>query len=613
MIRDEMVKKARDAELARAKCEQKEEADRVLEDLLKDEEEKELKEKREAEKRGQKKAKGKEKKDQSGRLEKERVCEEERDEEEHLGQEQQVVLDKEKTEVATKFKLEKEAKHEKSSSSCRLSAAQQMVKEAEEKAQRAGEDLLKEEEEVELTQKRKEEKKAEKKTKTKEKKGAPGAASDTDKLASCHKIGADFKGESTQEKAPMSANALSAEAQFLAKFNLGDSDGGGVSVAVTVADQPHVRGGMNRLRFTYSALSQATNQFDKRLGGGGFGSVFQGILASGTLIAVKRLEIDPALGPAGGLPNLDEMLTEVHVLSHVQHPNIVQLLGSSMDGYAPCLVYALMEGGSLQDRLECSRVGDLALTANERILVLSDVARGLAFLHSEVKIIHRDVKSANVLLDRNCVGRIGDFGICKAATDKCGVTATHLQTKNVVGTLLYMSPEYKNGDLSFKVDTFAFGLVVLEALTGYSIHEPAPGHRNLLGMFDDEFDSADKLLAHLDKRASWELHTAHSVPALHSIADRCLEMRCKRRPEIVALIPELEEVQRSAEVLASAAKLHVSDRGECVVCLGKGLEVEGWMMLRPCGHVCVCRACCVGIIECPMCRSVVSESLPVFL
>ena len=574
-----------------------------------------------------------------------------------------------------------------------------MAKEEEEKVQRAGENLLKEEEEVELTQKRKQEKKAEKKTKTEGKKdrerlekervcgedaakktedaekrmagiaeeqmaldqkrkeanapnckesegvfrelekqlakiqeqeqakieqarteqqqiaatGAPGAASDTDVLASCHKMGADFKGESTQEKAPMSANALSAEAQFLAKFNLGDSDVGGVSVAVTVADQPHVRGGMNRLRFTYSSLSQATNQFDKRLGGGGFGSVFQGILASGTLIAVKRLEIDPALGPAGGLPHLDQMLTEVHVLSHVQHPNIVQLLGSSMDGYAPCLVYALMEGGSLQDRLECSRVGDVALTANDRILVLSDVARGLAFLHSEVKIIHRDVKSANVLLDRNCVGRIGDFGICKAATDKCGVTATHLQTKNVVGTLLYMSPEYKNGDLSFKVDTFAFGLVVLEALTGYCIHEPAPGHRNLLGMFDDEFDSADKLLAHLDKRASWELHTAHSVPALHSIADRCLEMRCKRRPEIVALIPELDKVRRGAEVLASTAKLHVSDRGECVVCLGKGLEVEGWMMLRPCGHVCVCRACCVGIVECPMCRLVVSESLPVFL
>ena len=249
-----------------------------------------------------------------------------------------MVLNKEKTEAATKLKLEKEAKHEKSSSSCCFSGAQQMAKEAEEKAQRAGENLLKEDEEAELTQKRKQEKKAEKKTKTKGKKdserlekervcgedaakktedaekrmagiaeeqmaldqkrkeanapnckesegvfrelekqlakiqeqeqakieqarteqqqiaatGAPGAASDTDVLASCHKIGADFKGESTQEKAPMSANALSAEAQFLAKFNLGDSDGGGVSVAVTVADQPHVRGGMNRLRFTYS-------------------------------------------------------------------------------------------------------------------------------------------------------------------------------------------------------------------------------------------------------------------------------------------------------------------------------------------------------------------------
>jgi serine/threonine protein kinase len=96
------------------------------------------------------------------------------------------------------------------------------------------------------------------------------------------------------------------------------------------------------------------------------------------------------------------MRTEVEVLSQVQHVNIVPLLGSSKDGMAPCLVYALMEGGSLQDRLACRGSGAVPLTANERILVLCDVARGLAYLHSEVRVIHRDVKSANVLLDRGC-------------------------------------------------------------------------------------------------------------------------------------------------------------------------------------------------------------------
>ena len=111
----------------------------------------------------------------------------------------------------------------------------------------------------------------------------------------------------------------------------------------------------------------------------------------------------------------------------------------------------------------------LALTAKQRILVLSDVARGLAYLHSKVRVIHRDVKSANVLLDHGCVGRIGDFGIAKCIKDHANeAAATHLQTQHVVGTFVYMAPEYLLGELSTKVDAFAFGLVILEALTGTS-------------------------------------------------------------------------------------------------------------------------------------------------
>jgi serine/threonine protein kinase len=88
--------------------------------------------------------------------------------------------------------------------------------------------------------------------------------------------------------------------------------------------------------------------------------------------------------------------------------------------------------------------------------VLSDVARGLAYLHSEVRVIHRDVKSANVLLDRGCLGRIGDFGIARSL----GITYTHIHTEHVMGTQVYMAPEYKNSELSTKVDAFAFGLVL---------------------------------------------------------------------------------------------------------------------------------------------------------
>jgi len=127
-----------------------------------------------------------------------------------------------------------------------------------------------------------------------------------------------------------------------------------------------------------------------------------------------------------------QMVTELQILGRVQHVNIVPLLGWSEQGEAPCLVYALMEG-SLEDRLACAG-GEWPLTSRERITLLSDVARGLAYLHSEVKVIHRDVKSANVLLDRGCVGRIGDFGIAKCVGEGAGMTKTHVHTQHIMGT-----------------------------------------------------------------------------------------------------------------------------------------------------------------------------------
>ena len=148
----------------------------------------------------------------------------------------------------------------------------------------------------------------------------------------------------------------------------------------------------------------------------------------------------------------------------------------------------------------------MALTAQERIVVLSDVARGLAYLHSQVLVIHRDVKSANVLLDRGCVGRIGDFGVAKSGwrESESDGTVTHVHTQQMMGTLVYMAPEYKNGQVSTKIDAFAFGLVILETLTGYTVTAPAPGYRNLLAMFEEELDTSSKILAHLDRHADCE-------------------------------------------------------------------------------------------------------------
>jgi interleukin-1 receptor-associated kinase 4 len=157
------------------------------------------------------------------------------------------------------------------------------------------------------------------------------------------------------------------------------------------------------------------------------------------------------------------------------------------------------------------------------MLVLSDVARGLACLHSDVRVIHRDVKSASVLLDEGCRGRIGDFGIARSLNDNhSGITSTHMQTEHVTGTQVYMALECIRGELSMKVDAFAFGLVVLETLTGLPVCSPAPGLRDLLAMFQDDLDTGSKFQVHPDKRACWDQHKQVRIGRLYDIADRCL-------------------------------------------------------------------------------------------
>jgi serine/threonine protein kinase len=193
------------------------------------------------------------------------------------------------------------------------------------------------------------------------------------------------------------------------------------------------------------------------------------------------------------------------------------------------------------------------LTVNERILVLSDVVRVLPYLHSEACVIHRDVKSANVLLDRGCHDRVDDFDIARSLNDNhSGITCTYMLTEHVMGTQVYMTPEYHHdGELSTKVDVFvaSFGLVVMETLTGYPVCSPAPGHRDLLSMFQDELDTTDNLETHLDNQACWDQHKQEHIVNLFVITDRCLEARRKKRPELVELIPEIQEVRHGTETL----------------------------------------------------------------
>ena len=298
-------------------------------------------------------------------------------------------------------------------------------------------------------------------------------------------------------------------------------------------------------KFRYTKLSDATGAFCHRLGSGASSSVYKGQIA-GTPVAVKKLD-SSALSSRAVTAKV-QFETEVQVLWRLSHPNLVRLLGFSNDGPNLLLVYELMEG-SLEDRLTC-RGNYNPLSALQRVEIMRDVARALAFMHKEEPpVIHRDVKSANVLLGSSGA-KLGDFGVTRILeTDRTNVT--HLQTEHVIGTQLYMAPEYKNGTLSVKVDSFSFGLVALECLTGLPVVQPSREHSTLLDLWEDSAsDSAEALVPLLDRRAGEWSALLRSVQAggvelpsvvrrLHAVVTKCLQSRRRDRSAVCEFVHTL--------------------------------------------------------------------------
>ncbi|KAI3510093.1 hypothetical protein L1887_25620 [Cichorium endivia] len=211
--------------------------------------------------------------------------------------------------------------------------------------------------------------------------------------------------------------------------------------------------------FSYRDLRDATNDFStaNKIGEGGFGPVYKGTLDDGRVIAVKQLSISSHQGKS-------QFVAEIAIISAVQHRNLVKLYGSCIDGERRLLVYEYLENKSLDQALFGSN--KLSLTWSTRFEICLGLARGLSYLHEEsrIRIIHRDVKSSNVLLDSDLKPKISDFGLAKLYEDN----QTHMSTR-VAGTLGYMAPEYAmRGHLTEKADVFAFGVVALEIISGRS-------------------------------------------------------------------------------------------------------------------------------------------------
>ncbi|XP_059669289.1 probable LRR receptor-like serine/threonine-protein kinase At1g56140 [Cornus florida] len=209
--------------------------------------------------------------------------------------------------------------------------------------------------------------------------------------------------------------------------------------------------------FSYAELRAATEDFipDNKLGEGGFGPVYKGTLNDGRLVAVKQLSVSSHQGKS-------QFVAEIATISAVQHRNLVKLYGCCIEGDKRLLVYEYLENRSLDQALFGKR--SLNLDWPTRFDICLGVARGLAYLHEEsrVRIVHRDVKASNILLDSDLNPKISDFGLAKLYDDK----KTHISTR-VAGTIGYLAPEYAmRGHLTEKADVFGFGVVALEIVSG---------------------------------------------------------------------------------------------------------------------------------------------------
>ncbi|KAM7496540.1 hypothetical protein LguiA_020954 [Lonicera macranthoides] len=322
-----------------------------------------------------------------------------------------------------------------------------------------------------------------------------------------------------------------------------------VSVPLTPRSEGEILQSSNLKSFSFINLKTATRNFrpDSVLGEGGFGSVFKGWIdkhsfaatkpGTGMVIAVKRLNQD-------GLQGHKEWLAEVNYLGQLYHPNLVKLIGYCFEDDHRLLVYEFMPRGSLDNHLFRRGSYFQPLSWNLRLKVALGAARGLAFLHSaETKVIYRDFKTSNILLDSNYNAKLSDFGLAK---DGPTGDKSHVSTR-VMGTYGYAAPEYlATGHLSARSDVYSFGVVLLEMLSGRrAVDKNRPtGEHNLVEWAKPYLANKRKIFRVVDNRleGQYMLDVAHTTA---NLALRCLSTEPKSRPMMDEVVKELEQLQDS--------------------------------------------------------------------
>ncbi|XP_070927946.1 interleukin-1 receptor-associated kinase 4 isoform X2 [Macaca nemestrina] len=280
--------------------------------------------------------------------------------------------------------------------------------------------------------------------------------------------------------------------------------------------------------FSFYELKNVTNNFDERpisvggnkMGEGGFGVVYKGYVNNAT-VAVKKLAAMVDITTEELKQQFDQ---EIKVMAKCQHENLVELLGFSSDGDDLCLVYVYMPNGSLLDRLSCLD-GTPPLSWHMRCKIAQGAANGINFLH-ENHHIHRDIKSANILLDEAFTAKISDFGLARAS-EKFAQT---VMTSRIVGTTAYMAPEALRGEITPKSDIYSFGVVLLEIITGLPAVDEHREPQLLLDIKEEIEDEEKTIEDYIDKKMNDADST--SVETMYSVASQCLHEKKNKRPDV---------------------------------------------------------------------------------
>ncbi|KAL1100804.1 hypothetical protein V6Z11_D05G254100 [Gossypium hirsutum] len=291
--------------------------------------------------------------------------------------------------------------------------------------------------------------------------------------------------------------------------------------------------------FSAEELETATNNYDESriIGRGGYGTVYKGTLSDGRTVAIKKSQVVDE-------SQIDQFINEVVVLSQINHRNVVKLLGCCLETEVPLLVYEFITNGTLFEHIH-NKSKASSLTFETRLRIAAETAGVLSYLHSSasIPIIHRDVKSTNILLDDSYTAKVSDFGASRLVPlDQAGISTV------VQGTLGYLDPEYlQTSQLTEKSDVYSFGVVLLELLTGQKAlcFERLEEDRNLAMYFISALKE-DRLVQILEKCVVDEAKI-EMVEEIGSLARRCLRVKGEERPTMKEVAMELEGLRMMLE------------------------------------------------------------------